>query len=76
MDVREFRAGVCAWIKECKEDAVPAIEDQSVDAQLSHQRRVQQLLFDAGWMRWEWPTRLGGLGGSPILRAGWSAGSK
>jgi alkylation response protein AidB-like acyl-CoA dehydrogenase len=69
VDVREFRAGVCAWIKECKEDVVPAIEDQSVDAQLSHQRRVQQLLFDAGWMRWGWPTRLGGLGGSPILRA-------
>ena len=69
MEVREFRAGVQAWIDEVGESLVPAIEDQSVEAQLSHQRRVQRLLFDAGWMRWGWPTRSGGLGGSPILRA-------
>jgi alkylation response protein AidB-like acyl-CoA dehydrogenase len=69
VEVREFRAGVRAWIDEVGEPLVPAIEDQSVDAQLNHQRRVQRLLFDAGWMRWGWPTRIGGLGGSPILRA-------
>ena len=69
MEVREFRAGVRTWIDEVGETLVPAIEDQSVDAQLNHQRRVQRLLFDAGWMRWGWPTRIGGLGGSPILRA-------
>ncbi|HSS23005.1 MAG TPA: acyl-CoA dehydrogenase family protein, partial [Mycobacterium sp.] len=69
MEVREFRAGVRAWIDEVGEPLVPAIEDQSVEAQLNHQRRVQRLLFDAGWMRWGWPTRIGGLGGSPILRA-------
>jgi alkylation response protein AidB-like acyl-CoA dehydrogenase len=72
VDVREFRAGVRAWIDEGGESLVPAIEDQSVPsvgAQLNHQRRVQRLLFDAGWMRWGWPTRIGGLGGSPILRA-------
>jgi alkylation response protein AidB-like acyl-CoA dehydrogenase len=69
VDVREFRAGVREWIDEVGEPLVPAIEDQSVDAQLNHQRRVQRLLFDAGWMRWGWPARIGGLGGSPILRA-------
>ena len=69
MEVREFRAGVRAWIDEVAEPLVPAIEDQSVEAQLNHQRRVQRLLFDAGWMRWGWPERIGGLGGSPILRA-------
>lgn len=72
MEVREFRAGVRAWIEEVGEPLVPAIEDQSVrsaGAQLDHQLRLQRLLFDAGWMRCGWPTRLGGLGGSPMLRA-------
>jgi alkylation response protein AidB-like acyl-CoA dehydrogenase len=69
VEVRDFRAGVRAWIDEVGESLTPAIEDQSVEAQLGHQRRVQQLLFDAGWMRWGWPARIGGLGGSPTLRA-------
>ena len=69
VEVREFRAGVRAWIDEVGDPLVAGIEDQSVQAQLDHQRRVQRMLFDAGWMRWGWPTRIGGLGGSPILRA-------
>jgi alkylation response protein AidB-like acyl-CoA dehydrogenase len=69
VDVREFRAGVRAWIDEVGEPLIPEVEDQSVDAQLGHQRRVQRLLFDAGWMRRGWSTKIGGLGGSPILRA-------
>jgi alkylation response protein AidB-like acyl-CoA dehydrogenase len=69
VDVREFRAGVQAWIAEVGEPLVPGIEDQSVDAQLEHQRRVQRALFDADWMRWGWSPRIGGLGGPPILRA-------
>ncbi|MDT7730149.1 MAG: hypothetical protein QOK45_402, partial [Mycobacterium sp.] len=69
MEVREFRAGVRAWIDQVGESLAPAIEDQSVDAQLNHQRRVQRSLFETGWMRWGWPARIGGLGGSPILRA-------
>ena len=68
MQVHDFRAGVCAWIDEHSEQVSAPIDD-SVEAQLDHQRRVQRLLFDDGWMRWGWPQRLGGLGGSPILRA-------
>jgi alkylation response protein AidB-like acyl-CoA dehydrogenase len=30
---------------------------------------VQNLLYDAGWMRWGWPEKVGGLGGSPLFRA-------
>jgi alkylation response protein AidB-like acyl-CoA dehydrogenase len=26
-------------------------------------------MFDEGWMRWGWPVEVGGLGGSPVLRA-------
>jgi alkylation response protein AidB-like acyl-CoA dehydrogenase len=69
MDVREFRAGVRAFIGENGDVLSPPMGDDSVDAQLAHQRHVQQLLFDAGWMRWGWHARVGGLGGSPILRA-------
>jgi alkylation response protein AidB-like acyl-CoA dehydrogenase len=69
LEVAEFRDGVRAWIDEFGEELVPATDDGSVDAQLAHQRRVQRLMFDDGWMRWGWPQRLGGLGGSPILRA-------
>ena len=29
---------------------------------------MKSILFDAGWMRWGWPERVGGLGGSPMLR--------
>ena len=35
-------------------------------AQLS---KVKRLTFDAGWMRRGWPERVGGLGGSTLLRA-------
>src|SRR4051794_26531540 len=31
-------------------------------------QRVKGMLFDAGWMRYGWPERVGGLGGSPMLR--------
>ena len=31
-------------------------------------QRVKSILFDAGWMRYGWPERVGGLGGSPLLR--------
>ena len=30
---------------------------------------MQRLLFDDGWMRWGWPTEIGGLGGTSLLRA-------
>ena len=32
-------------------------------------RRSSGSTFDAGWMRWGWPERVGGLGGSTLLRA-------
>ena len=31
--------------------------------------KVKRLAYDAGWMRWGWPERVGGLGGSTLLRA-------
>ena len=31
--------------------------------------KVKAATYDAGWMRWGWPERVGGLGGSSLLRA-------
>jgi len=67
--VDDFRAGVRGWIDDVGATLMPPAGELGVDAQLAHQGRVQRLLFDAGWMRWGWPQRLGGLGGTPTLRA-------
>jgi alkylation response protein AidB-like acyl-CoA dehydrogenase len=69
VQVHDFRAGLQAWIDSRGDDLVAPLGDDGVDAQLDHQRRVQRMLFDDDWMRWGWPKHLGGLGGSPILRA-------
>jgi alkylation response protein AidB-like acyl-CoA dehydrogenase len=36
---------------------------------MDHLATVRRLTYEAGWMRWGWPERVGGLGGSPLLRA-------
>ena len=41
----------------------------TLDEQMAQLAKVKRLTYDAGWMRWGWPERVGGLGGSPLLRA-------
>jgi alkylation response protein AidB-like acyl-CoA dehydrogenase len=62
---------VVSWIDGHGGQALALSPDRSgsIDAVLGHQRRIQRMLFDAGLMRWGWPERAGGLGGSPVLRA-------
>src|SRR5262245_41274265 len=36
---------------------------------MAHLSLVKRATYDAGWMRWGWPERVGGLGGSTLLRA-------
>jgi alkylation response protein AidB-like acyl-CoA dehydrogenase len=65
-----FRTSFVAWIEGHLEELRPTFSDHgTTDQLLEHQRRVQRLLFDAGWMRWGWPDAVGGLGGSPLFRA-------
>ena len=40
----------------------------TLDEHMAQMQRVKSVLFDAGWMRYGWPERVGGLGGSPMLR--------
>jgi alkylation response protein AidB-like acyl-CoA dehydrogenase len=66
----EFRSAVVAWIDDRRTELEPPYRDHgSTEEILSHQRRVQRLLFDQGFMRWGWPIEVGGLGGSPLFRA-------
>ncbi|MFJ8493060.1 acyl-CoA dehydrogenase family protein [Streptomyces sp. NPDC094038] len=62
----EFRTAVRAWLDE--HDLSPG-PDHSLDAQVAQLARVRRALFDAGWMRYGWPERVGGLGGPAVLRA-------
>jgi alkylation response protein AidB-like acyl-CoA dehydrogenase len=65
----EYRAAVRSWIDEHHHDLVLPDEPAEVDALLHHQQGIQRMLFDAGLMRWGWPERAGGIGGSALLRA-------
>ena len=40
----------------------------TLDDHIAQMQRVKSILFDAGWMQCGWPERVGGRGGSPMLR--------
>ncbi|MCU1429734.1 MAG: acyl-CoA dehydrogenase [Actinomycetia bacterium] len=66
----EFRVALVEWIDARGTELQPTYHDHGTTAQLlDHQRDLQRLLFDDGWMRWGWPTSVGGIGGSPLFRA-------
>jgi alkylation response protein AidB-like acyl-CoA dehydrogenase len=68
MDLAEFTAGLDAWLDEHAADLTPAGPGETMDEEMAHLSKVKALTFDAGWMRWGWPERVGGLGGSTLLR--------
>jgi alkylation response protein AidB-like acyl-CoA dehydrogenase len=70
MELDEFRIAVDAWIDD-HGSQLQAIHQGAgtLDEQMAHLSVVKRLAYDAGWMRWGWPERVGGLGGSNLLRA-------
>ena len=68
MQLEEFRRGLDRWLDENAEALAPEHEAGSLDDHMAHLSKVKRLAFDAGWMRWGWPERVGGLGGSTLLR--------
>jgi alkylation response protein AidB-like acyl-CoA dehydrogenase len=69
MELDEFRASLDAWL----EQNLSALQPDhaglgSLDDQMEQLAKVKRLTFEAGWMRWGWPERVGGLGGSILLR--------
>lgn len=69
MEIAEFRAGLNAWLDAHHDELAPSFEPPgTLDDHVAQMQKVKAILFDAGWMRWGWPERVGGLGGSPMLR--------
>jgi alkylation response protein AidB-like acyl-CoA dehydrogenase len=68
VNLEEFQDGLDSWLDEHAEALAPP-STHELSSQISHLSRVKALTYDAGWMRWGWPERVGGLGGSPLHRA-------
>jgi alkylation response protein AidB-like acyl-CoA dehydrogenase len=70
MELDEFRVSLDAWLDEHHDElAADPGGERSLNAEMAHLSKVKRLTYDAGWMRWGWPERVGGLGGSTLLRA-------
>lgn len=70
MKPTEFRSSLVSWIEENVDELRPSYPGHGTTREiLEHQRTIQRSLFDEGFMRWGWPTSVGGFGGSPLLRA-------
>src|SRR5205807_781736 len=69
MELDEFRPALDAWLDEHSAALAPSGGVGTLDDEMAQLAKVKRAMFDAGWMRWGWPERVGGLGGSPILRA-------
>jgi alkylation response protein AidB-like acyl-CoA dehydrogenase len=69
MHIADFRTRLRGWLDAHHEELTPRFRPPgTLDDQIAQMQRVKAILFDAGWMRYGWPERVGGLGGSPMLR--------
>jgi alkylation response protein AidB-like acyl-CoA dehydrogenase len=69
MHVADFRQELAAWLDAHHDALAPTYPPPgTLDEHIAQMQRVKSVLYDAGWMRYGWPERVGGLGGSPILR--------
>jgi alkylation response protein AidB-like acyl-CoA dehydrogenase len=69
MDVADFRRELHQWLDAHHDELAPTFAlPGTLDEHIAQMQRVKAQLYDAGWMRWGWPERVGGLGGVPMLR--------
>ncbi len=70
MQLAEFKMSVDRWLDENAAELEPEFEGiGTLDEQMEQLRKVMRLGYGAGYTRWGWPERVGGLGGSNLLRA-------
>ena len=70
MQIEQFRAELTAWLDAHHDEVAPPFAPPgTLDDRIAQMQRVKGILYEAGWMRWGWPERVGGLGGSPLLRS-------
>jgi len=69
MNLSELRPALDRWLDDNAAALAPQHDHRgTLDQQMAQLAKVKRMAFDAGWMRWGWPERVGGLGGSPLLR--------
>jgi len=65
----EYRAELHRWLDAHRDElALQYTPPGTIDDRVAQMQRVKALLFEAGWMQFGWPERVGGRGGSPMLR--------
>jgi len=64
-----YRAELHAWLDAHREALAPRYDPPgTLDDHVAQMQRVKGLLYEAGWMQWGWPERVGGRDGPPMLR--------
>jgi alkylation response protein AidB-like acyl-CoA dehydrogenase len=69
VEIDAFRTALDEWLDEHVAELAPAHLGRSLDEEMAQLAKVRREIYDAGWARYGWPTRVGGLGGSGLLRA-------
>jgi alkylation response protein AidB-like acyl-CoA dehydrogenase len=70
VELAAFRAALDGWLDSRHDELAPAYAGAgTLDQKMAQIAKVRRLAFDACWARWGWPERVGGLGGSTLLRA-------
>jgi alkylation response protein AidB-like acyl-CoA dehydrogenase len=65
----DYRAELHAWLGAHRGELAPRYDPPgTLDDHVAQMQRVKRILFEAGWMQHGWPERVGGRGGSPMLR--------
>jgi alkylation response protein AidB-like acyl-CoA dehydrogenase len=65
----QYRAQLHEWLDAHQEELAPRYSAPgTLDDHIAQMQRVKSILFEAGWMQFGWPERVGGRGGSPLLR--------
>jgi alkylation response protein AidB-like acyl-CoA dehydrogenase len=69
LDLAAYRAQLHEWLDANHEQLAPRFAlPGTLDDHIAQMQRVKSILFDAGWMQFGWPERVGGRGGSPMMR--------
>lgn len=70
MELAEFKTAVDRWLDARAADLAPEFNGiGTLDQQMAQLCKVMRLGYEEGFTRWGWPERVGGLGGSNLLRA-------
>ena len=68
-ELADYRAELHRWLDAHHAELAPRFPAPgTLDDHVAQMQRVKAILFEAGWMQFGWPERIGGRGGSPLLR--------